>query len=131
MTICPFTASGLCKLPIQIILILQLLHIGSRPGLLLILLRQRKQQTVAPLSYILTLPMLKRLLNRVNILSPRINILSPRINILSPRINILSPRINVMSPKRLQLGDILGLIRVVLVGCIKMMLIHFGKGLIH
>ena len=106
----PFTAPRLCKLPIQLILILlllhiilQLLHIGSRPGLLLILLRQRKQQTIAPLSYILTLLLVKWLLNRVN----------------------------VLSAKWLQLADILGLIWVVLIGCIKMMFIHFGKGLIH
>ncbi len=124
MAIRPFTAPRLCKLPIQLIIILlllhiilQLLHIGSRPGLLLILLRQRKQQTVAPLSYILTLPLLKRLLNRVNV--------------LSPRIHFMGPRVNVLSGERLQLADILGLIWVVLIGCIKMMSINFGKGLIH
>lgn len=124
MAIRPFTALRLCELPIHLIIILlllhiilQLLHIGSRSGLLLILLRQRKQQTVAPLSYILTLPLLKRLLNRVNV--------------LSPRIHFMGPILKALSGKRLQLADILVLIWVVLIGCIKMMFIHFGKGLIH
>ncbi len=80
-----------------------MLHIGSGPGLFFILLRQGKEQTVAPLSYIFTLPLLKRLLNTINI-----------------------PRL-----KRLQLADILWLIRVVLISRAHMLLVHFGKCLIH
>ncbi len=62
-----FTVPSIHKFCIKFILILQMLHIGSGPGLFFILLRQGKEQTVAPLSYIFTLPLLKRLLYTINI----------------------------------------------------------------
>ena len=94
----------LIHIPIDIILILQLLNISSRSCLLVILLRQSKQQTIASLSYILPLLIFQRLLNTINFLYI----------------------------KRFHLPNCLWFILIILIPLVQhIVLVHFGKCLIH